>query len=199
MDRFENRYERDDDAHVIHKPGRRLLHGIPLRFVWNKVSGHGQRSVSAGLNLVSFIDFLIVTVIFLIMQFSASGEITTDKSITLPKAENVEDMLEAPVVVVNGTQILVNGQIAGTTRELAESGQVTKIQELFDILKAQRENWKTLKGDASPFPGVAILQVDGGVPAVVVKSVFQTTASAGYPNVSFMVNKLAESGAAAAP
>jgi hypothetical protein len=37
---------------------------------------------------------------------------------------------------------------------------------------------------------VAILQIDQQVPALVVKSVFQTAAFAGYPNVSFMVRKL---------
>ena len=42
------------------------------------------------------------------------------------------------------------------------------------------------------FPGVVILQVDKRVPALVVKSVFQTAAFAGYPNVSFMVGRLGE-------
>ena len=35
-----------------------------------------------------------------------------------------------------------------------------------------------------------VLQVDQDVQAVVVKSVFQTAAFAGYPNVSFMVNSI---------
>jgi hypothetical protein len=43
---------------------------------------------------------------------------------------------------------------------------------------------------------VAILQVDQNVPALVVKSVFQTAAFAGYPNVSFMVGKIPRSGPA---
>jgi hypothetical protein len=34
-----------------------------------------------------------------------------------------------------------------------------------------------------------ILQVDRKVPALVVKSVFQTAAYAGFPNVSFMVGR----------
>ena len=42
------------------------------------------------------------------------------------------------------------------------------------------------------FPGVVVLQVDQDVQAVVVKSVFQTAAFAGYPNVSFMVNTIAK-------
>jgi biopolymer transport protein ExbD len=180
-------------AHVIHQPGRRLLHGVPLHFVWNKVAGHGRRSGNAALNLVSFIDFLITTVIFLLMSFSASGEVTVDKNVKLPKAENVEDIIDAPMVAVNGNQILVDGNLAGSTRAIEELGRMQKIDELFNLLKNKRELWKQVQPN-KPFPGVCILQVDSNVPALVVKSVFQTAAFAGYPNVSFMVAKLPKSG-----
>lgn len=180
-------------AHVIHKPGRRLMHGITLGFVQRKVSGHGHRSPNAALNLVSFIDFLITTVIFLLMSFSASGEITVDKNVKLPKAENVEDIIDAPMVAVNGNQILVDGVLAGSTRAVEELGRMQKIDELFTILKNKRELWKQIQPN-KPFPGVCILQVDSNVPALVVKSVFQTAAFAGYPNVSFMVGKLPKGG-----
>jgi biopolymer transport protein ExbD len=193
MERFSRKHH-DPHAHVIHKPGKRLLHGIRLRFVWNKAVGHGGKATNAALNLVSFIDFLVVTVIFLLMSFSASGEITVDKNVTLPKAENVEDIIDAPMVAVNGNQILVDGTLAGSTRAIEELGRLQKIDELFNLLKNKRELWKTVQPN-KPFPGVAILQVDQEVPAIVVKSVFQTAAFAGYPNVSFMVAKLPASSA----
>lgn len=192
MDRFNPKHHKNPHAHVIHQPGRRLMKGVPLRFVWNKVSGHGARSPNAGLNLVSFIDFLVVTVIFLLMSFSASGEIAVDKNVRLPKAENVEDVIDAPMVAVNGNQILVDGALAGSTRAIEELGRMQKIDELFNLLKNKRELWKQVQPN-KPFPGVCILQVDQNVPALVVKSVFQTAAFAGYPNVSFMVSKLPKS------
>src|SRR5262245_32117200 len=176
-------------AHVIHQPGRRLMRHVPLKFVFNKAVGAGKRSPNAALNLVSFIDFLIVTVIFLLMSFSASGEITVDKNVKLPKAENVEDIVDAPMVAVNGNQILVDGTLAGSTRAIEELGRMQKIDELFTLLKNKRELWKQLQPN-KPFPGVVVLQVDQNVPALVVKSVFQTAAFAGYPNVSFMVGKI---------
>ena len=188
MDKF-HRGHHNPHAHVIHKPGRRLMHKVPLRFVWNKVAGHGGRSPSAGLNLVSFIDFLVVTVIFLLMSFSASGEVAVDKNVTLAKAENVDAVIDCPMVAVNGNQILVDGALAGSTRAVEELGRMQKIDELFTILKNKREVWKQVQPN-KPFPGVCILQVDQNVPAIVVKSVFQTAAFAGYPNVSFMVAQL---------
>jgi biopolymer transport protein ExbD len=178
----------DSHAHVITQPGRRLMATIPLHFVWKKVQGHGGRSVNESLNLVPFIDFLLVTVIFLLMSFSASGEIGVDKNIKLPSAENVESVVEAPMVAVNGNQVLVDGQLAGSTRAIEDLGRLQKVDELFDLLKRKRELWKSFHPN-KPFPGVAILQVDENVPALVVKSVFQTAAYAGYPNISFMVRK----------
>jgi biopolymer transport protein ExbD len=191
MDKF-YRGHHNPHSHVIHKPGARLMHKVPLRYVWNKVAGHGGKNPNAGLNLVSFIDFLVVTVIFLLMSFSASGEVAIDKNVKLPQAENVDAIIDAPMVAVNGNQILVDGALAGSTRAVEELGRMQKIDELFTILKNKRELWKQVQPN-KPFPGVCILQVDQNVPAIVVKSVFQTAAFAGYPNVSFMVGQLPKS------
>ncbi len=185
----------DPHAHVIRQPGRRLMHNVPLHFVWRKVVGHGNRSVSENLNLTAFIDFLMVTVIFLLMSFSASGEIGVDKNIKLPAAENVETVVEAPMVAVNANQVLVDGQLAGSTSAIRALGRLQKVDELFDLLKRKRELWKSFHPNKD-FPGVCILQVDENVPAIVVKSVFQTAAYAGYPNISFMVKKRGKSGGA---
>ncbi len=190
MDHPPSKKHHDPHAHSVHKPGKRLLHSLPLAFVWKKVVGHGRRSPNAGLNLTAYIDFLLVTVIFLLTTFSASGEIAVDKNVKLPKAENAEDVIDAPMVAVNGNQILVDGTLAGSTRAIEELGRMSKIDELYNILKAKRELWKQVNPADKPFPGVVILQIDQEVPSIVVKSVFQTAAYAGYPNVSFMVSKI---------
>jgi biopolymer transport protein ExbD len=187
-DRYTNNKEHNPHAHVIHQPGRRLLHGVKLKFVWSKVKGHGTRSPNANLNLTAYIDFLLVTVIFLLTTFNASGQISVDESIKLPFAENAEDVIDAPMVAVNGVSVYVDGDPVDSTRAIEDMGKMAKLDKLFVLLKNRRENWKTLQPD-KPFPGVVILQIDENVPAIVVKSVFQTAAYAGYPNVSFMVQK----------
>jgi biopolymer transport protein ExbD len=178
----------------IATPGRRLMRQVGLEFVAKKVTGGGHRSTNASLSLTSMIDFLVVTVVFLLMTFSASGETPQAKGLTLPKAENALDMIDAPIVAVVGSQILVDGAPAGNTRSVEESDRMQRIDELFNMLKAKRELWKQTHPNKD-FPGVAMLQIDQNIKAVVVKSVFQTAAFAGFPNVSFMVDKLAGSGA----
>jgi biopolymer transport protein ExbD len=173
----------------IEEPGRRLMHHVGLKFVVKRVAGGGGRGVNASLSLTSMIDFLVVTVVFLLMTFSASGEVPQARGVNLPKAENTIDMIDAPLVAVTGSQVLVDGTPAGNTRAIEDSKRLQRIDELFNLLKAKRELWKTTH-PGKDFPGVVVLQIDQNVQAVVVKSVFQTSAFAGFPNVSFMVNSI---------
>ena len=161
-DRFQNNKKHNAHAHAVHKPGKRLTTKIPLRFVWKKAAGHGSRSPNANLNLTSYIDFLLVTVIFLLTTFNASGQVSVDENIKLPRAENAEDVIDAPMVAVNANTVFVDGQLAGSTRAIEEMGRMQKVDELFTMLKSRRENWKTLQPD-KPFPGVVILQIDENV------------------------------------
>jgi biopolymer transport protein ExbD len=174
---------------TVHEPGRRLMHDVKLNFVRKKVSGGGQRNINASLSLTSMIDFLVVTVVFLLITFSASGEIPSAKNVKLPEAENTLDMIDAPMVSIAGSLILVDGNPAGNTRAIEDTKRLQRIDELFNVLKAKKEVWKQLH-PGKEFPAVVVLQIDQDVPAIVVKSVFQTAAFAGYPNVSFMVNNI---------
>ncbi len=170
----------------ISVPGRRLLKGLPLRFVAKKVAAGGAKSVNHDVPLILFIDFLLCIVLFLLASFSASGELPVDKNVQLPAADNVDDMTSAPMVAITGQMILVDGMPAGTTRPVKEANRMQKLDELFNLLKTKRELFKQIN-PGKDFPGVAVLQVDRQVEAVIVKSVFQTAALAGYPNISFMV------------
>jgi biopolymer transport protein ExbD len=154
------------------------------------VAGGGGRSMNQEVPLIPFIDFLLCIVLFLLASFSASGELPIDKNVKLPNAMNAIEMLEAPIVAVTSTQILVDGIPAGSTRAISEAQRLQKIDELGEILKNKRELWKQLKGDYVPFPVKVLLQIHKDEPALVVKSVFQTAAFSGYPAVSFMVGML---------
>jgi biopolymer transport protein ExbD len=178
---------------AISVPGRRLIHHVPLKFVQKKAGGGGHRAVNQELPLVPFIDFLLCIVLFLLASFSATGELPVDKNVKLPSAQNVLDMVEAPMVAITGTTILVDGIPAGSTRAIEEANRLQRIDELFNILKGKRELWRQLN-PGKPFGGVVILQVDRRVTALVVKSVFQTAAFAGYPNVSFMTKRFGKPG-----
>ncbi|MBX3232256.1 MAG: biopolymer transporter ExbD [Labilithrix sp.] len=171
---------------TVARPGARLLRNVPLSFVARKLGG-GQRPVTTSLSLTSMIDFLVVSVVFLLLTFQAPSEcgcIGLDPR--LPHASNVMEMIDAPMISVAGTRILVDGSAAGNTLAVDESKRVQRVDEVFDALVARRETWKQLHPN-KPFPGNVVLRIDQDVSSAVVKSLFQTAARAGYPSVSFMV------------
>jgi hypothetical protein len=107
----------------------------------------------------------------------------------VPGAENVEDVVDAPIVAVNGNQILVDGHLTGSTRAVEELGRPQKLDELFSLLVNTRTLWSKVQPNR-PFHGICILQIDEQQSAVVVKSVFQTATLAGYKNISFLVRRV---------
>ena len=177
---------------MIQAPGRRLMRDVPLEFVQSRVQGGGGKSVNASLNLTSFIDFLVVVVVFLLMSFSATGGCPEDKNTRLPLAEHTIDMVDAPIIAISGTTIMLDGVPSGSTRPIEDSGRLLRVDELHAALRNKRDLWKQLNPKAD-FPGTCVMSVDSRVPALVVKSVFQTAALAGYPNVSFMVGQIPKS------
>ena len=178
----------DPHAHVIHAPGKRLMRDLPLHFARERAAGGGRRSVNASLSMPSFLDVLLVTVLFLLTSFSASAE-CPERNGHLPWAHNADDLLDAPMVSVGHGTILVDGVAAGSARAVVSNGRPTRIDELGRILEQKRALWRAVQPQ-KPFPGVCLLRIDQDVPALVVKSVFDTAVHAGYPEVSFVVQKL---------
>ena len=170
---------------AIELPGRRLLRSVKPRFAARGFAA-GRRSTNAGLSLTSMIDFLVVIVVFLLMTFGTSAPC---RAADVPWAENGIEAIDAPLVVVAGGSVLLDGLSAGDTREIEASHRLARIAGLATALAGKRALWRTLH-PGKDFPGVVLLAMDGKEPALVVKSVFQTAALAGYPNVSFVVGAL---------
>ncbi len=87
-----------------------------------------------------------------------------------------------PIVAVEGTKVFVNGNLVGDTKALTDEGRLMRVDGVFNAMKAWREDWKDKHPDAA-FIGIAGLRVEPGTPALVVKSVFQTIAFAGFPDL----------------
>ena len=173
----------------IEPPGRRLGTGVPLRFVRGAAKA-GTRGVNFELPLIPFIDFLLCIVLFLLASFSATGE-PLDQPVRPPRAANTLALLEAPVVAIVGSQLLVDGAPSGSIQEITAAHRLQALPEMRAVLESKRELWKQVSPERE-FPGAVLLHADGTVPALVIKSVFQTAAAAGYPNVSFVVRDVSD-------
>jgi biopolymer transport protein ExbD len=176
----------------IRQPGKVLLRDVPLEFVSGKVSGHGAKAVDVSIPLVPFIDFLIVLVVFLLISFSASGELLAQKAnLKMPKAANVVDIDVSPVIAVDPVVITLDGRRMADTATLAADPKVERIEQLIQDLETLKRNWSILHPQ-EPFPGQVILQADVSIDYRVIKKLMFSTAQAGYANVSFAVNRSGE-------
>ena len=174
---------------AIKRPEPELLRTIPLKFVRARVTGHGRKSVDHQIPLIPFIDFLIVLVIFLLMSFSASGELIAQQpTITMPDAQNTEQIEISPIVAVDERVITLDGTRVADTQTQGQSAQVDRIEPLIQGLEAEKRKWETIH-PSEPFAGQVIVQADRNIDFRVVKKVMFSAASAGYGNVSFAVNQ----------
>ena len=170
-------------------PGRRPA----KRFEDSKVMGgkmqHGRMSVNADLNVVPMVDMMTMLVIFLLMQFSATGEILyMQKDIKLPDAQHGQTIETAPVVAISASQIIVSGQKVAEVADV-ERGEDFSIPGLEERLRDEKKRWdfihqndpdreKNWKGDVN-------IQADQKVPFRILKRVMYTAGQAGYFNVNF--------------
>ncbi len=167
---------------VIQAPGRRLLRDIPLAFI--RRGGHEKRKVDAHIALVPFIDLLLCVVLFLLMSFSATGEIRVQAN--LPVASSGVALESAPIVAVDEDRVTVDGRHVADTRGLLQGSQLERIGPLVRDLETQRTNWSALH-PSEPFTGHVIIQASRVVDYRAVRKVLFSVSQAGYRGIQLAV------------
>ncbi len=174
---------------AIHKPGRVLLHKVPLKFVHMRTVGGGRKATDTGIILIPFIDFLIVLVVFLL---STSGKEVVSSAqsdqLQLPDAANAVDLEEAPVIAISQSVVLLDSRRVADTNSLAQDATLERIEQLVQELETLKRNWSILH-PRQDFPGTVIIMADRGIDYRVIKKVMFSAAQAGYANISFAVNR----------
>ncbi len=174
----------------IVQPGKRPA----KRFLKSKLLGgkmsKGRKNVNSDLNVVPMVDMMTMLVIFLLQQFSATGEILyMQKDIKLPDAEHGQVIEVAPVVAISANHIVVTGQKVADVADLDRDPGYLNIPALEDKLRDEKKRWdfihqndpdrdRNWKGDIN-------IQADVKVPFRLVKRVMFSCAQAGYFNVNF--------------
>lgn len=183
----------------VHQPHARAGSGVALKSVKQAVmhgSGHG---IFATLNVVPMIDMFIILVVFLVQQFSASGELmSVNPDVAMPKARAKAELDRAPFVALTrgkanqpGVLLFENNQIVS----IADINEVKypswDIKPLAEVLK---RSWKLQQKSADKKQRrnrKIIIQADRTVPFQVIKMVMATCGRNEYrePNFAIMVGK----------
>ncbi len=162
------------------------------------MSGKHGKSMFASLNLTSMVDFMTVVVIFLLMQFSASGEILfMQKDIRLPDAASGGELERVPVVAISAESITFEGKIVTATSGMINpEGEI--VVELQPLLDQARNAW-ALVNPGKVFDHKIIIQADQDVAFKLVRKVMTTCLVGQYSNVMFATRRVGRAAPVEAP
>lgn len=182
----------------IHVPGPRLGESIPFKHLGGK-GKRGRASVNATLNLTAMVDMMTMLVVFLLMSFSATGEILmVQKGIELPEAVNKATLKRAPIITITQDAITFNGEPMSDPRTLrTDTSMEWKIVELYERLKVEKTQFELQEmgeEERTSLRGLVILQADKSTDAKVLNRVMKTAYASEYPNIMFAINQRSSGG-----
>src|SRR3954469_18139135 len=165
------------------RPGARLEHSkvFGKKFVRAKKVGY------ASLMLTSLVDMFTIIVIFLLMNFSANGEVLyMSKDIKLPDAYHGAQLERAPVISVSADAVTFDGRMLLQTADL-EKGDVLNVPELEDALREEKRRYEQIHANDPdhPFRGLVNVQADRRIPFKVIKRVMFACNQSGFGNINF--------------
>ncbi len=197
----------------IHSAGPRIYHSVKFKhLVKQSGSSAHARASNISLNLTPFVDMMTILVTFLLMVFSASGQLLqAQKGLELPIADSRDTLQQAPVIIVTKGEITFQGQlIASVDQVLKDDSPTFKIDALYERLDSEskkikenvglgrlpkdlqkscedaKQNIRPLPGKICP-DGLAILQADESTDVRLINKIVNTAKAAGFDNLLFAV------------
>jgi biopolymer transport protein ExbD len=169
-------------------PGKRPAKRFERSRILGGKMSSGHKPTNAELNVIPMVDMMTLLVIFLLQQFSTTGEVLyMQKDIKLPDAHHGQVIEIAPVIAISGEQIVVTGVKVADIPDLDRDSGYLNIPALEERLRDEKKRWEFIhKSDPnSKWDGVVNIQADRAVPFRIVKRVMYSCGVAGYFNMNF--------------
>ncbi len=169
----------------IKKPGKRPF--APWLKNHRGIKGGGKKIGGvADLLLTPLIDMFVILVVFLIMNFSATGELVSlSKDIQLPKATSTAELERAPIIQISSNTIAIEGVKVGDSEDILKE-QDLRIPTLTDKMQEMRKVDEMMH-PGKPFKGTVIINCDKDIDFKLVRKVMFAAADAGYTNFNYAV------------
>jgi biopolymer transport protein ExbD len=165
-------------------PGKRF--GARLRHSRLFSGAHGKKVTFADLLITPLVDMFVIIVIFLLQNFSATGEILfLSKDITLPEAMNGKDIERAPVVQISNEAVMLEGEQIALVSDLGRD-EYWNIPALEEKLRDLKKRYEVIhQSDPGGFKGDINIQANKEIQFKTVKRVMYSCNQAGYLNLNF--------------
>ena len=158
---------------------------MKLTPIQKRAARNARHGNALDMNLVSLIDVFTILIFFLL---SNSGvETLPAASVHLPESSAKKDPKQTLVVVINATEITVEGRKVADVPPLvnAKDDLIPGLKSELDLVSARPV---ALAEDAAQAHSVTIMG-DKDIPYQLLRKVMYTAARADFTNVSFAVNR----------
>ena len=186
---------------AIVTPGKRPCERVAKSRVFGSKFLRAKKNGYSELMLTSLVDMFTIIVIFLLQNFSASGDILyMSKDIKLPYAVHGVELERAPVISVSGDAVTVDGKQVAATDDLLKR-DVLNVPELEDALREEKRRYEQIHANdpEHPFRGLVNVQADKKVGFKVIKKVMFACNQSGFGNISFAAMAKSGGGKPGAP
>lgn len=152
----------------------------------------GRNRTMVDMNLVSLIDVFTILIFFLLSNSGGIETLPSPKAVQLPESVAETSPRDTVVVVVNGTDILVDGRkVASSIEVLAQDA------DLIEPLKAEldhlRSSRQVVRTENEALARRLTIMGDKDIPYRLLRKIMVTGARADFSDVSFAVRQRIES------
>ena len=147
----------------------------------------GRNQTMLDMNLVSLIDVFTILIFFLLSGTSGVELLASPKAVKLPESFTEKAPKETILLVVSGTEILVDGRkVANVAEVMATKG------DLIEPLKAELDllaNRVVVRAENQEKSKAITIMGDQNIPYQLLRKVMYTSARANFSDVSFAVRR----------
>ena len=159
---------------------------MKLTPIQKRAARNARHGTQLDMNLVSLIDVFTILIFFLLSN-SGVETIPASGSVHLPESTAKKDPKETLVVVVNATEITVDGRKVADVAPLAAAKDdlIPGLKSELDLVSARPV--ALAQNDANAH--AVTIMGDKDIPYQLLRKVMYTAAMANFTNVSFAVNQ----------
>jgi biopolymer transport protein ExbD len=146
-----------------------------------------RNQASVDLNLVALIDIFTILIFFLLSNMTEVQTLPNSKSVTLPQSTADRSPRETLVVLVNASEIVIEGRMVAAVADVlrSEDDVIAPLKAELDLLAGRRV---VREENAATSQAITIMG-DKDIPYRLLRKVMTTCAQANFTEVAFAVRR----------
>lgn len=175
---------------LIYEPGYHIHPQFDMVHTRHLIVERRNKKKQFSLMLAPMVDMFSILVIYLLMNFSSSGEIFfVAKAVQIPKASKGTPMRSLPLISIVGNTVMFDSEEPGrlgqtVTEQELNDGEMPKLRRMlrqFQALETQIHPDKPFKGEIN-------LQAGETTPVDDVKKIMKILIAEGWTGINFIVD-----------